>query len=560
MAVRLFQTFINTNVIEETLTKRATPLGVEEQSGIKQIGRPVPVVFGTRRLDGLVVFWQGVETNSRLISPLYVDKDGRFARDLIEVEYDDDNRFSFREQLPSPNPSNLKVADSFPENTSNRGPRSFYKRNFFRMYILTLRMIMCVGPIDDVRLWLANNVTFRCYKMRHVNRAKQLSEFYGFAPSGGDSTLSPDPIWGTGVQRYNVSFDAGDMFGGSVGKNGGLGYPFYDGGVAYRGTNEQISPSDRRLFSEFYLSRGDDTQQPYFRAEEGVTSAGVSSLVFSDFNFGGQATIPKWRMAVQRVYRQTDYRPQWYPDTMVVQRGPLLERQFLLFVIPYHSAIFDHAYDALHRLIRDFSRVAPGALNMQVIIFKPGNSRNNMEVSPYIETLEQLTTFRNGLGLVNTTFSTGSYFHLWETIVGRIWARVQYARNFYAGTHTTNLRFGQGVRAPTRLNEHTAVFQFMTDIAGASTVNDEYAIANYDQLVSGRLPYFSGEIPSPADGRQPRSAGFTGVIKDSIPDVRTIYFNDNADNTAPTANTLKYAKIFDTAGEGINVGRGGLLA
>ena len=416
MPIRLFQTFINTNVVEETLTKRATALGVEEQSGIPQLGRAVPVVFGTRRIEGAVVFWQGVENNAKVISPLYYDKNYQFAKTLYEVELDNRDRISLASQVRVGDPDGKnKVGDEFAHVAQ--------KRNFTRAYIVSIRMLLCVGPIDDIRLFLAGNTQFRCYKwQRQVTSTEKLSHWFGFTPEGGDPDIRPDPQWERDVTRYVVSLDAGDLFGGYTG-NGGLGLPVIKDFNTTTSLTSSGVLAKRKLFSEFYLSKGDPTKAglvyPTLRAEEGSLSLGTTNITFSNFNFGGTAQLPRWRIAVQRVHKQTDYRDQWYPDKLVVQRGPLLENIYLMFVVPRHEDIFGHAMDDIGRMVSDFEALSPpgeNVLTVQVLVYVAGDTKGATTKSGYIRTRAQFDTFRRRFVRRAGRFDTYGPGALWQNL------------------------------------------------------------------------------------------------------------------------------------------------
>ena len=545
MPVRLFQTFINTNVIEETLTKRATALGVEEQSGIPQMGRPVPVVFGTRRIDGAVVFWQGVENNLKIISPLYYDKNRRFAETLLEVEQDENNLISLASQVSSGDPAgNNKVGDPF--------ARPSQKRNFTRAYMISMRMLICVGPIDDIRLFLANNSQFRCYKWpRRVTWTSRLSLWLRYTPSGGDPVINADPQWERDVTRYIVSLDAGDLFGGYTG-SGGLGLPrIKDSNPSFSFTSSRLL-FRRKLFSEFYLCKGDPRSPnvpnyPHLRAEEGVQSLGTTSLCFSNFNFGGNAQLPRWRLAVQRVHKQTDYRPQWYPEKVVVQRGPLLENIFLMFVVPRHVDILYEAMRAIGEMVSNFERLSPpgqNVLTVQVLVYVPGNTVGATTKSGYIRTRAQFDAFsRRFHPIVFSTYSPGA---LWRNIMEAQVARNDYAKNFYGTGNTNQLRFGQGVRAPSRLREHTGIFLFWGECDPISDASLEKGKYWFEGLSVGSHVIIQGN---------PAASGFHTVTTqgypDYIPDIRSVYYDTPSphNNVTRTGRANAQAVIFDQPGE-----------
>ena len=540
MPIRLFQTFINTNVIDETLTKRATPIGVEEQSGIAQLGNPVPVVFGTRRIDGIVVFWQGIENNLKVISPKDYDKNGRFAQTLEEVEFDNNNLYSLASQIPDPPnlqgaPAKKKVGDAIQEGYTH------LKRNFVRSYIVSLRMILCVGPIDDVRLWLASE-TFRCYQMpRQVTNRVRLSHFLGYTPTGGNPYIEADPQWQQGVRRYVVSRDAGNMFGGFTGY-GGLGFPFV------KDVNRTMAPSGvlnkRRLFSEFYLSDGDTHEQsanhPYIRAEEGALSLGTTNIVFSNFIFGGQAQLPRWRMAVQRVYKQTDYRPQWYPDKVEVQYGPLLENIYLIFVVPHDPQIWLTATRAIREMLTHFERITRAdrrVLTIQITVPKRDGSFNT---SPTITTEAQLDNF-----LENSV--TGRVMDIPTIDPERVMRginflhvqRIYYSQNFYSGQFTTDLRIGQGVQAPSILREQRQAFIFWPN-ASASTSDFNLGKYQFENLSVG-APVPGHRFPVPGEMLRNHP--------DFIMDIRSLCIGRNPDTERSNTLATRLAIEFDQPGQ-----------
>ena len=531
MPIRLFRTFINTNVIEETLTKRATPLGIEEQSGIKEMGRAVPVVFGTRRIDGAVVYWQGVETNSRLVSPKYYDKDGIFAASLNEVDWDNRNLYSRYLQLRA---RKLPLKDGTKVLGDELDDPVTEKRDFTRCYVVTVRMILCVGPLDDIKFWLSNNQEFRCNQMpRQVTQAASLLFWLGATPystvnpSTPNNTILADPNWHEGVRRYVVAPDAGNMFG----INGGLGFPFikeknrvtsgpFDLGMI-EGPSNLLTK--RRYFSEFYMVDGRTPEQsvgtnqpiaaPYFRAEEGSVSSGVTSLVFGNFIWGGLAQLPRWRMAVQRVHKQTDYSDQWYPEKVVVQRGPILEKIYLIFTIAYDQIIYPAAVAAIRRMVKDFQRLGPAGenpLTVQIAIIW-GTTIAAVSRSGYITTSAELETYLarqtrtlGTLTTVNPLIAIGTMFEFQK-------ARSRHNDNYYGGMHTNELRFGQGVQAPTRLREHVGAFLFWSNARSSST-HLESAKAWFENLSVG------AGVP---DRRSP--AGIHSGFPEWIADIRSIY-------------------------------------
>ena len=200
-------------------------------------GQPVAVVFGTRYVNPVVVGWAGL--GDRLVSYYSRGTGGQTEIRSTPIANRDDN---------------------------------------VRMLILSMRMVVCVGPADGVSAFTANGITFYPYTWQSLNDYNH---------------------------RMYVSVGDADMFSGPDSSlEGGLGF------------TDQTNSSYQQL-SSFLFSTGEQTTTNAV-IDSGAQARGVSSLFFHNFNFGGLIPPANWRLAVSRTEKlthrgkdATEYAPQW---------------------------------------------------------------------------------------------------------------------------------------------------------------------------------------------------------------------------------------------------------
>lgn len=298
-----------------------------EDGVIAKLGEAIPVVFGTRLIDPIVVAW----TSGQPYTKLYY---------AVFNRTDDDTGERVR---------NLQAwgTETLPTFGEGEPGRPLLTE---RMILLSMRMVLCVGHADQIGPWYANNAIFHVYA-----EDSPPGQITGVADRLGNVPRDDPPAWRylrdadnalrtqTGVTRLVVSAGDADMFGG--GTEGGLGFP---------NARQFFNPSTR--FYQFWFGT-DGIKTPAINQDGGVNYHGVSSLYFNQFNFGGNWTPPRWRVGVSRVQylttpddstssdpleiSPTTYKQQWEPVFRGTDR-PLasvstLNRSLenLFYLIPY---------------------------------------------------------------------------------------------------------------------------------------------------------------------------------------------------------------------------------
>lgn len=256
---------------------------------IKELGKAVPVVFGTRQIEPVMVAWS---TRGRQASLYYgIAVEGPDAdKTLVRV-------LTHSETVTSP---------------QTRATLTGVVHYTERMVLLSARMVLCVGQTDSVGPWLANDIMFNVYNaalpeiFNHPTGDRQMiTTAEGLISSPGASDLrnidlklvqQPD------VERLVVAVGDADLFGG--GTSGGLGFPI----------NRSIYDVFTR-YSQFWLTSFGLEADPLVQ-DAGIAYRGLTSLYFNQFNFGGSWTPARWRVGVSRVRTRTarsgrGYQDQW---------------------------------------------------------------------------------------------------------------------------------------------------------------------------------------------------------------------------------------------------------
>ena len=274
------------------LNKRGVLFGIEDGRAVRadfasdeiinpavtDAGLPVPVVFGCRLLDPTVVAWATLADQQIQ----YYDREyQKFIGDFYL-------RLRPDESIVVTNPGTVLV----------------------RMYLLSMRMVLCAGKIDYISSFYAKNIPF----VVHGTDAPDNVTTYGpdELKAVARSRLAQIKRW-TNSQRAEVSISDADMFGG---REGGLGVPIY-----------RNTYSAQTQMCEFWINDGiartNIATEPVLDLDTGAR--GVTSLLFKTFNFGGSPGLPPWKVAVTRVYNQTarvtdpqtkaqTYKEQWQPQ------------------------------------------------------------------------------------------------------------------------------------------------------------------------------------------------------------------------------------------------------
>ena len=283
------------------LNKRGTLFGLEEgrvlradfasqetiNPAVTDGGLPVPVVFGTRIIDPTVVGWAQTAEQQSL---------------FYDLENPQTAPLDFR---PIPRP--------VPMGQTPEEPVVYTK-----MILATMRMVLCVGKVDTISRFSANNLIFHA----HEDSLPPLSSISDFSGGRRFITASREERaryqlldkWTTDgkAKLYLVSEGDSDLFG------------IEEGGVGYLGKRDIFGLLSQA--SLFWFSVGEDKQKvvtlPAIDLDTGAL--GVSSLLFYNFNFGGRAPLSKWQIGVTRINHQTqrvvtdlvsttrrDYKPQW---------------------------------------------------------------------------------------------------------------------------------------------------------------------------------------------------------------------------------------------------------
>lgn len=254
---------------------------VRYNANIPDLGRPVPVLFGTRYISPVVVAWGATNSFSR---SFYNPRTRTFGRDPTYITLDND-------QVVRSVTRNIPVT------------------------IFSARMVLCLGGIDT------------------VNRYNAGTPAETSATGGGDDpsvvpvnnvTLPPgyDPsVVSLHTPVPSVGSAAGGMFGGIFG-DGGLGMP----------ENFSNRFNYQSSYSHFWLSKGNLPRSPLKTITASMDGnqayTGMTSLWFSNFNFGGKVPLPAWRVRATRIESLTtldgsgDYFYQWRNNESIITEYP----------------------------------------------------------------------------------------------------------------------------------------------------------------------------------------------------------------------------------------------
>lgn len=243
---------------------------------VNQSGQSVAVLFGTRSIDPVVVAWGSA--GNRIVN--YYDP----ARETSTVR---------------------------PISDTNRT---------MRMVNLTVRMVLCVGHIDEFSSWTAGGVLFRAFRAP--------------LPSGSSPRwIAYNNMINNGAVRFEVAVGDIDLFGG--GEAGGLGFPF-----------DRHSYDNETQYSQFfYSSVGNVTDN---QLDANVEYRGVSLLYFRLFNFGGNLPPPTWKTTATRIDKLTTrndrtnvYQDQWQPRLATIRNLPFRESAIYYLFVLSQSLIAD---------------------------------------------------------------------------------------------------------------------------------------------------------------------------------------------------------------------------
>ena len=146
---------------------------------------------------------------------------------------------------------------------------------YLRQFIFSARMILCRGEIDRV---VAVLVSDRAISITYLN-AEQTT-FVVSAPFFLGGQIGDDGSGGLGAFYHRT--------------------PDSQWGIVHIESDSKAST---------LRSKRDGTSLAYNQYR------GLTSLSFPAFNFGGGDTLPAWRVAVERIDKQLNGSPQWYPST-----------------------------------------------------------------------------------------------------------------------------------------------------------------------------------------------------------------------------------------------------
>ena len=251
------------------------------ESKVAGRGTPIPVLFGTRYLQPTVTTWRGLSNNIRYFGFIYSDRVLPFAANLPSG------------QVPQ-NSSNSRIIAEIARTDKFTVPI---------MHIISARMVLCVGKVDEINYWESAGIQF-------IASPQPLPRSQTF-PSG--ALDEPDPSYAQAldwqdnaeVTRYETGANEFHMFGATSGVGYSIGRQTY---------------TLRTQFSEIWYCKGEGDESPNIPALELLSEQyGVSSLLFNNFNFGGTVPLPKWRVVASRTDYLTNrdsnnmYRRQWYP-------------------------------------------------------------------------------------------------------------------------------------------------------------------------------------------------------------------------------------------------------
>ena len=241
----------------------------------QDIGQPVPVLFGTRFVEPTIVSWGA--TFSRIFG-YYQSRTGSIVSNKDDIFLEDDPRHPNYQGIRSINPN-------------------------IPLHIISVRMAVCLGDATIVE-YRAENLLF--YVIDATDPRNNLFDFRATTIASNIDT-NVMSLWRTSASAYYL-FSSGHI----TAPNGGLGLPF--------GAPTVSDPTNSH--SHFWLSKGN---LPVTNKRITTTSmdghqaySGLTSIWFSNFNFGGKVPLPKWRLLTTRVDKQTrqdkdtgQYLAQW---------------------------------------------------------------------------------------------------------------------------------------------------------------------------------------------------------------------------------------------------------
>ena len=349
MSHRLIGRFLQLGSTEEIYSRRAELIAVGEESSNQKIGRPVPVVFGTRTITPTVTAWGGLSKgNTKLVEAV--------------------KRWFLYDAFGNPGPPQYVRAPS------TSVPRELYQA----AWELSLRMVLCVGPIDNLNRIFIDNIEIFPW-------GSSITDVITPVLTGNEPTRYADP---EAYERFFTSLADLYLFGGLEGDGGiGLGYNFQTVGRGYQfgsefllcsGNDRPASTDGSRTYTPLSIYAEGLPAELAINTSDRATARGCSSLLFYDFNFGSTLPLKPWRVEVSRIDQQTDYTPQWYPDKSVVSASQARGGdQFYLFCIPlFNSSNQDRRYTGWD--VREF-RVFMGALR-HFVQFLPNDGSVTIQI------------------------------------------------------------------------------------------------------------------------------------------------------------------------------------
>ena len=256
---------------DEALVARLADQQIKIKTVNDDVGRPVPVLFGTRYIDPAIVAWQTQDL---------------FVRSFFR-------RISYR-----------ITNDYTPEGYGTQRPDGTWSSysDPFPITSVSLRMVLCLGGADAVNHYTVEGNFFRVDPVT--------------LPSNYDASVVS--LWAI----YPQTSEEAPLFGGAYPREGSLGMPSY----YPQRNNPQLSRS------HFWLSNGQLPQgnlQTVTNAQVDGSQiyTGMTSLWFYKFNFGGKIPLVKWKPMVSRILTLTEqdddgqYNRQWRRDEAIITAG-----------------------------------------------------------------------------------------------------------------------------------------------------------------------------------------------------------------------------------------------
>ena len=147
MAVYTTRLFVKTGANDDLYALRTSrgPEPLPEGAGQSAIGTPVPVVFGTRFVDPVISFWWPPVST---VNPKYTAN----IRLGLYADRDSGGGMSERRRIGTIARGQI-ITDLYQVAIAE-------KNNMIRMYFLTMRMILCVGAVDDIKSFYGGSHLF----------------------------------------------------------------------------------------------------------------------------------------------------------------------------------------------------------------------------------------------------------------------------------------------------------------------------------------------------------------------------------------------------------------